>query len=117
MKILDPIFNTIDNILDKIANPIYYWLIILLYLIYLAAFFGILYINNTYIHHLDIFIQTFIAVILIIRFNPLRKHVLRESDNTIIFASAIFLLMNVGLTAGADVFLSKIWTNHIKPIL
>lgn len=108
-------FGIIDNILDKIASPIYHWLIILLYIIYLAAFFGLLYVNNAYIHHLDVFIQTFIAVILIIRFNPFRKHVLKESDNTLIFASAFFLLMNVGLTTGVDSYMHKIWNNNIKP--
>lgn len=111
----EQVFGIIDNILDKIASPIYHWLIILLYIIYLAAFFGILYVNNAYIHHLDVFIQTFIAVILIIRFNPFRKHVLKESDNTLIFASAFFLLMNVGLTTGVDSYMHKIWNNNIKP--
>ena len=106
---LNDVFDTIDRILDKIASPIYYWLLILLYFLYVAVFFGLFYMNTIYINHLSIFIQVFIALILMIRFNPLRHHVVKSSDNTIIFASAFFLLMNVGLTQTVVSYMKKLW--------
>ena len=118
MKIINNATNTfmsvVDNILDQIANPIYYWLIIIIYIIYLAVFFGIFYVNNSYIHQLDVFIQIFIATILIIRYNPFRKHIFHENDNTIIFASAFFLLMNVGLTEGFSAYIQRLWKDDIS---
>ncbi len=118
MKLLSSIyevFDMVDRILDKVASPIYYWLIFLLYFIYIAVFFGIFYVNKNYIEHLSVFIQVFIAIILMIRFNPLRHHEVKSSDNTIIFASAFFLLVNVGLTQTLGSYVKKVWTNNISP--
>jgi hypothetical protein len=114
---LNDVFDIIDRILDKIASPIYYWLIVLLYFLYLAVFFGLFYMNAKYLNHLSIFIQIFIAVVLIIRFNPLRNHVVKSSDSTIIFASAFFLLMNVGLTETLGSYVKQIWKNNNIPPL
>jgi len=52
--------------------------------------------NREFLSILDISIQTFICIFLIIRFNPFRKHILRPSDAQIIFGSATFLLLNLG---------------------
>ena len=112
---LNPFFEIIDRILDKITSPIYYWLLIIIYLIYLATFFGVLYVDKSYIHNLSVFMQIFIATILIIRFNPFRKHNLRESDNTLIFSSALFLLINVGLTESFSNYVHKVLNDNIKP--
>jgi len=112
---LNPFFEMIDRVLDKITSPIYYWFLIMIYFLYFATFLGILYVNKSYIHNLSVFMQTFIAIILIIRFNPLRKHNLRESDNTLIFGSALFLLINVGLTERFSNYVHKMWDNNIKP--
>lgn len=112
---LNPFFEMIDRVLDKITSPIYYWFLIMIYFLYFATFLGILYVNKSYIHNLSVFMQTFIAIILIIRFNPLRKHNLREGDNTLIFGSALFLLINVGLTERFSNYVHKMWDNNIKP--
>jgi hypothetical protein len=90
----------IDNILEKITRPIYVSLMIILYCFYFVIIFGIFYINAAYLRTLVVAIQVFIAVILIIRFNPFRHHTLHASDSDIIFASATFLLFNALLTEG-----------------
>ena len=113
----DRFFEYIDGIVDRVSNPIYFWLIFASYVVYIAAFLGILYINTKYIHELSVFIQVFIATVLIIRFNPLRKHVLRESDITIIFASAVFLLINVGLTETVASYVKSVWSHKMEPKL
>jgi len=70
--------------------------IIFIHIAYLAAFFGILYIDESYIHNFSIFIQFGVCLFLIIRFFPLRKtHEVTKLDVSIIFYCATFLLMNV----------------------
>jgi len=90
----------IDQFIRKMSLSVYYWMIVLLYLLYFATILGISYFNNIqqYIHYLNSFIQIFVAVVLLIRFNPLRNIKLAESDVPLIIASASFLLLNAGVT-------------------
>jgi hypothetical protein len=70
--------------------------IILIHIAYLALFFGILYIDESYIHYFSTFIQFIVCLFLMIRFFPLRKsHEVTKLDVSIIFYCATFLLMNV----------------------
>jgi hypothetical protein len=70
--------------------------ILLTYIAYFAAFFGILYIDDSYIRAFSTFIQFGVCLFLIIRFFPLRKtHEITKLDVSIIFYCATFLLMNV----------------------
>ena len=92
------IINGADNTIDKLKKPIFIWSISLLHLFYFLIYFGILAISHEYVNYLNIFIQLFICVFLIIRFNPFRHHILREFDGQIIFASAAFLLTNLFAT-------------------
>jgi hypothetical protein len=83
--------NTIEfnNYIFKIS-------IILIHIAYLAFFFGILYIDEAYIHYFSTFIQFGVCMFLIVRFFPLRKsHEVTKLDVSIIFYCATFLLMNV----------------------
>lgn len=84
----------IDNFLDGLV-PYYIYGIIFFHLAYVVIFIGLFQFNKEYLNILDISIQTFICIFLIIRFNPFRKHVLRPSDGEIIFGSATFLLLNL----------------------
>ena len=70
--------------------------IILINISYFAVFFGILYIDESYIRNFSTFIQLVVCIFLIIRFFPLRKtHQLTRLDVSIIFYSATLLFMNV----------------------
>jgi hypothetical protein len=70
--------------------------ILLIHIAYLAAFLGILYIDESYIHYFSTFIQFGVCLFLIVRFFPLRKiHEITKLDISIIFYCATFLLMNV----------------------
>jgi len=84
--------------LDGIKKPIYLISIGILYLMYFLVFFGLFNINKEYTRLFSNFIQLGICLFLIIRFNPFRKHELREFDGDIIFGSAMFLLANLGIT-------------------
>jgi hypothetical protein len=85
----------IDNFLDGLV-PYYIYGIIFFHVAYVLLFIGLFQFNKEYLSILDISIQTFICIFLIIRFNPFRKHILRPSDAQIIFGSATFLLLNLG---------------------
>jgi len=90
-----------DKILDRYAVNVYYWLLFIIYFFYITAFLGFSFANvieYKYAHFLSIFIQTFIAFVLIYRFHPFRTHSLNQGDIAFIFGSAVFLLTNVGLT-------------------
>jgi len=84
----------IDNFLDGLV-PYYIYGIVLFHIAYVMLFIGLFQFNKEYLNILDISIQTFICIFLIIRFNPFRKHILRPSDAQIIFGSATFLLLNL----------------------
>jgi hypothetical protein len=85
----------IDNFLDGLV-PYYIYGIIFFHVAYVLLFIGLFQFNREFLSILDISIQTFICIFLIIRFNPFRKHILRPSDAQIIFGSATFLLLNLG---------------------
>ena len=51
-----------------------------------------------YVNYLNIVVQVFICIILMMRFHPLRKHKLHKHDSQLIFGSAFFLLTNLGIT-------------------
>lgn len=110
------IINRFDEIIRKISLPVYYWLIFILYFLYFVAIFGISYFSNMtkYIHYLTSFIQGFIAIVLMARFNPFRRVKMVDSDVTIIFASSFFLLLNAGITGWV---LSYTKDNIIQPVI
>lgn len=85
----------IDNFLDGLV-PYYIYSIAFFHVSYIVLFIGLFEFNKEYLSILDISIQTFICVFLIVRFNPFRKHILRPRDGKIIFGSATFLLLNLG---------------------
>ena len=93
------ILRKIDSIMEVIKKPVYLWMVLIPYIIYLVAFFGIFYIDHVYAEALKSITQIVIAIILILRFNPLKpRHELREYDETIIFGSALILLTNASFT-------------------
>ena len=104
-----------EKVMIDVAAPVYIISVSLLYLLYFLLYFGVYSLNIEYIRYLNIFVHTLVCAFLIIRFNPLRKHIiLRPYDNIIIFASAVILLTNVIATeVGLGTFASKI-TRHIS---
>lgn len=88
----------LDQLLEKVANPIYIWLLVILYGTYISAAFGMWYVYPDSVHALTNAMQIFIAVVLILRFHPFRKTVhIQAFDHRFIFASAFMLLLNAGL--------------------
>ena len=80
------------------SSKFYYSLVAILYTLYAITFLGIYYVNPEYIEYLSLFIRAFVAIILIIRFSPLYKITCTESDRILITASAVFILVDMGIT-------------------
>lgn len=89
---------TVESTVETVKKPLYLAMVGAFYLLYAAAFLGIMYVNPKYIANLSLAIQTFVCAFLLYKFHPLRNHKLEPFDGTIIFASALLLLTNMGLT-------------------
>ena len=110
------ILHYIDSFVEYFSAPVYHLLIILLYITYIVAIVGVSYINTDYTRYLSIIIQLFIAFILMVRFNPLRKKMkCNNNDRTLVFASAFYLLFNDEFTNYViDYFKEKKILNFMK---
>jgi hypothetical protein len=100
MELTGGILEKIDDVVDY-AGKHYSYLSLALYSAYIVLFLGVVNFNPSYITELKLLMQVVVCVVLIYRFNPFRKHELKKYDATIIFSSAMFLLVNTGI---AEVF-------------
>jgi len=98
MNLVTSIFTQLDKTLDNYATPIFIFLIVLMHGLYALTFFNIIENKKAFIDKVNITIQLFICAVLIIRFNPFRREEVKEYDRKIIFASALFLLANLGIS-------------------
>ena len=101
---VDAVVSITGNNLDAIKKPFYIITMLILHVLYILVFFGIYTVNPIYIDALNILIQTFIGVFLVVRFFPLRKYVLRDFDGHIIFGAGSFLLTNLTFTEGKKLY-------------
>ena len=88
----------IESNLELIKKPVYLAMVVLLYSCYFLLYVGIFYINPKYIKNLSIAIRLFVCVFLIYKFHPFREHKLSYFDDKLIFASAILILTDMGIT-------------------
>lgn len=103
----------LDKYLDTFA-PYYLHMMIGVHVLYVFAFFGIRAINETYLNGLHVFVQLFVCIFLMVKFHPYRKYSLKPNDPVIIFGSATFLLLSLGLGTIIKSTVNKI-DNVIKP--
>jgi len=96
---MSAIFKYIDDLLEKHKVSVYIWLFVIPYALYFITLLGVWYIKPTYIHILGNIMQIYVALFLIFRFNPYRKHEIRPHDDQIILGSAFLLLTNAGVTS------------------
>ncbi len=86
-----------DNTLNIITKPFVYISRFLIFL-YIMTYIGVISYVPSYIRTLATGLNIFICLFLIYKFNPFREHTLNKNDGKIIFASAVFMLTNLGLT-------------------
>lgn len=116
MNLVTSIFKQVDNTLDNYASPIFIFLAILLHGLYALTFLNIIENKKAFIEKVNIAIQTFICAVLIIRFNPIRPAEFKEYDRRIIFASAMFLLANLGISQNIQAYFENIANKMVKKI-
>jgi hypothetical protein len=89
--------SIIDNVFDNVKKPFYIVTIFLIYGSYLLFLLGIYSVNPMYVQMVFRYFEIFLCLFFIIRFNPLRKAVLRDFDQYLIFVSGFILLTNIGI--------------------
>ena len=100
----------IESAIEHIKKPFYLSMVILLYIAYIVTFFGIFYIDPQYVVYLSYAIRLFVCAFLIYKFHPFRQHRLEQFDGTIIFATAVLLLTDMGMS---EYVISQLQSNGI----
>ncbi len=98
----------------------YLGMMAMLYVLYIGIYFGLTFADPRYVTILSKLIRLFVCMFLIIRFHPFKEtHALREFDEKIIFASAILLLTDLGITqyVVSNVKKRVTWSNTIQKII
>jgi len=103
-----------EHYLEIIKKPVYVGSLFLLHFLYILVLFGIIHYTDTFINNLNILIQLFVCIFLMIKFHPFRKHELKEFDSNIIFGSALFLLTNLGFTQLITTYFDRTFIDNVK---
>jgi hypothetical protein len=115
MKSFSQINYKVENLLDNIKEPLYRGSLFIIFFLYFVAFFGLYSYNQKYLYYLQLFMQAFVCIFLIVRFHPFRTHSLKPFDANIIFGSAVVLLTNLGVTTYMENYINNIIVNrHIQ---
>jgi hypothetical protein len=112
MELFSQINYKVENLLDKIKEPLYRGSLYLIFILYFVAFFGLYSYNQKYLYYLQLFIQAFVCIFLIVRFHPFREHTLKPFDANIIFGSATVLLTNLGVITYMENYINNIIVNR-----
>ena len=83
----------------KLTQKIYRVVMIITWISYITALYGVILFNPTYINALDSVTKMFVAIFLIIRFNPFTNALMTKFDKQIALSAGIFLLFTSTLTA------------------
>ena len=95
--------------LYELQNTGFTWFLIISYLLYAAALFGLSKEAPMYISNLDYYVKIYVCLFLIYRFNPFRSNIVfTELDRRIVFSSGLFLLTTTAI--------SKIAINYLDDI-
>lgn len=88
-------FHVLNKVVEKVSPKLYFILIGIWYIIYFVTIIGLAYVNPRYVKLLNTIIQTFIAFVLFVRFNPFQKKMIcNQNDRIFVLASCFFLLLN-----------------------
>jgi hypothetical protein len=82
----------------KLTQKVYYFIMTLTWISYITALTGVMFFNPVYIDMLSILPQTFVALFLIIRFNPFTSIIMTKFDKQIAWSAGIFILLTSVVT-------------------
>ena len=98
-----------DAVVESVKRPTFLFTIGITYVSYIFIFLGISYLLPTYIRIISNVMHLLICLFLIYKFNPLRKNQqLTETDNNLIFFSAMFIILSTGITEFALSFFNSL---------
>tara|TARA_Y100000389_G_scaffold166316_1_gene171018 strand:- start:13026 stop:13331 length:306 start_codon:yes stop_codon:yes gene_type:complete len=93
----------------KWHEDFYKLLIVLSYILYFFAFTGIVIINASYLENLTTITSFYVAIILIIRFNPFTSYnKFTNFDKQLVWASGLFLFISSSITAAAESYIKSL---------
>lgn len=90
--------------------------LILFHLLYLLCFLNISIFNENFVYLLNNFIQFFVCIFLLIKYNPMREPDFNKNDSFLIFTSASFILFNIAFNLGLQKFFDQ-YKNKIDSIV
>ena len=106
------LINGADGIVEK-SKPVFLFTMGAIYIGYIIILLGITLIAPQQLKLLSIIVHILICLFLIYKFNPFRQTVtIDKNDNTLIFSTAVFLLLNLGVTEFSINFLSNLKGIH-----
>jgi len=112
LSIINIFKEKITGLTDKLGISSYI-LLITFNILYFSTLVGIILINTNYINIFNVIVHSILCLFLMYRFNPLRKNIeIKFYDQIIIFSSAFFLLLNLGIVE----VVKKLFTDGSKII-
>jgi len=100
--------NGADHIIEK-SKPVFLFTMGAIYVGYIIILLGVTLIAPKQLKALSILVHVFICFFLIYKFNPFKETTsVDKNDSTLIFSTAIFLLLNLGITEFSINFLAKL---------
>ena len=94
--------------MNKIYEKIFTFVTYTGYFLYILAIFGISNFAPKYLEYLKSFLKYYIAIILIILFNPYKKIQLYSNfDRKMAFSAGIFLLLSTTLISGLQEYITN----------
>jgi hypothetical protein len=112
IRLIGNIFRTMENLVNKGDN--YYGQIIkishIINFVYIGlfTFFGIYILKFQLLDTFNTIIQMLVCSLLLFKFHPFREHDFKQSDSTLIFSSAVFLLFNLSIIEFLNRYTSKV---------
>ena len=88
------------------------------YILFIAAFFGVIYISPYHLETLTIALKYYVCIFLLVRFNPFIKITSRDAefDRKVAFSAGVFLLLTTTATSMAKEYISRnTIINHVLP--
>lgn len=102
------IVNGADGIVEQ-SKPVFLFTMGAIYVGYIIILLGVTLIAPQQLKLLSIMVHILICFFLIYKFNPFKQTVAIDSrDSTLIFSTAVFLLLNLGITEFSINFLSNL---------
>ena len=103
--------------IDNITIPVYVSSLAIVHIVYIAVFLGIFVAVPEYIRILNIGIQTFLCLILLIRFHPFRHNPkLHPGDNMFIFGVVVIVFTNIVLVELTKIPIINAWVSPLQSV-